>query len=81
MSMFANRSLQVLFLTLALVVMLVSCGDENAVEPERDLSPPSQIVDFAVDSIVEQDVYLSWTAPGSNLNEGQVAAYEFVAIP
>ena len=51
---------------------------EGSTVPVNDVFPPSRVTDLKVEGYLEESyfVYLSWTAPGSDYDNGQALRYE-----
>ena len=45
-------------------------------EPLQDNTPPSAVTDFAVGTVTQTSIQLSWTAPGDDGNIGKVTEYD-----
>ena len=65
-----------IILLILVTVLLVSCGDDDIVNPTEDREPPATTKDLSIDSLSSGSIRLVWTAPGDDSITGQAAQYD-----
>ncbi|MBU2625777.1 MAG: fibronectin type III domain-containing protein [candidate division Zixibacteria bacterium] len=65
-----------IILLILVASLLLSCGDEDIVNPPEDRIPPATTTDLSIDSLSSGSIRLVWTAPGDDSVTGQASQYD-----